>query len=149
MAKEREVLKAGHAKEVADAREEERAAVTEEMEQLVRGKLLTFGRFLKAAAARRQDESVEPDEEGRAFEGVLSNVYTGDLSAVDAIEKLIDGSEEKVRDFTGELNVTCEILYCLRRLIDMLTINRCSHQRAQYPRSPRRRRRLLPLPLHQ
>jgi hypothetical protein len=72
-------------------------------------KLLTFGRFLKAAAARRQDTEEELDLEGKAFEGVLSNVYTGDVSAVEAIEKLINGVNEKVRDYTGELDVTCEL----------------------------------------
>lgn len=109
LAKERELLKSHHSKELDELKEATETRVRAEMENQLRLKLLTFGRFLKAAAARR-DETEEGllDLEGRAFEGVLSNVYTGDVAAVEAIEKLIDGVDEKVRDYTGELDVTCE-----------------------------------------
>jgi hypothetical protein len=108
LAKERELFQAKHTKELDDMKEATEARVRVETEKELRTKFLTFGRFLKAAAARRQETEEELDLEGKAFEGVLSNVYTGDVTAVEAIEKLINGSDEKVRDYTGELDVTCK-----------------------------------------
>ncbi|KIV99128.1 uncharacterized protein PV09_09160 [Verruconis gallopava] len=104
--RERELLKSQHTKELQEMKQATEARVKLEAEQAFKIKLLTFGRFLKAAAARRSEGEEELDLDGRAFEGVLSNVYTGDVSAVEAIEKLINGVNEKIRDYIGEMDVT-------------------------------------------
>ena len=109
LAKERELLKHRHAKELEDLQGVTEARVKFECEKAFRLHLLTFSRFLKAAAGRRGEGEEELDSEGKGFEGVLSNVYTGDVSAVEAIEKLINGVNEKARDWSGELDVTCKL----------------------------------------
>jgi hypothetical protein len=108
LAKERDLLKSQHIQELEELQEATETRVKLECEKDFRLHLLTFSRFLKAAAGRRSEGEEDLDLEGKAFEGVLSNVYTGDVSAVDAIEKLINGSDEKARDWSGELDITCE-----------------------------------------
>ena len=107
LARERDILKSSHAKELQALQDATETRVKLECEKEFRLQLLTFSRFLKAAAGRRGEGEEDLDLEGKAFEGVLSNVYTGDVSAVEAIEKLIQGSEEKARDWSGELDITC------------------------------------------
>ena len=109
LAKERDLLKSRHSKEMEELQEATEARVKLECEKDFRLHLLTLSRFLKAAAGRRGEGEEDLDLEGKAFEGVLSNVYTGDVAAVEAIEKLINGSSEKARDWSGELDITCEL----------------------------------------
>jgi hypothetical protein len=81
--------------------------------------LLVFSRFLAAAATRRTQGDNDSDE-ARAFEGALLLVYGGDVKAVDGMQKIIDGSEEKVVDVQGEVtNTTCtsSVLCSLRAII--------------------------------
>lgn len=104
--KERDILKSQHSKEIEDLQEATEARVKLECDKAFKLHLLTFSRFLKAAAGRRSEGDEDLDIEGKGFEGVLSNVYTGDASAVEAIEKLINGSNEKARDWSGELDIT-------------------------------------------
>lgn len=108
LSRERDILKSEHAKELEELQQATETRVKLECEKSFRLHLLTFSRFLKAAAGRRGEGEEDLDLEGKAFEGVLSNVYTGDASAVEAIEKLIHGSDEKARDWSGELDITCE-----------------------------------------
>ena len=82
-----------------------------------RARLLTLSRFLRAAAARRQDGD-ETLDENRAFEGVLLQVYGGDMTAVTAMSKLIDGSDESVPTVEGTL-LTCT---CKRSLPDLAVV---------------------------
>ena len=70
--------------------------------------LLVLSRFLRAAAAKRQDGD-ETSPENRAFEGALLLVYGGEVAAVAAMEHLIAGSEEKVPAVDSALSdYTCE-----------------------------------------
>lgn len=57
--------------------------------------LLVLSKFLRAAAAKRQGGD-ETSAENRAFEGALLLIYGGEINAVEAMEKLIAGSDEKV-----------------------------------------------------
>ncbi len=69
--------------------------------------MLVLSKFLRAAAARRQNGD-DTSIESRAFEGALLLVYGGDASAVVAIEKLIEGSGDKVPAIDQELlDFTC------------------------------------------
>ena len=63
-------------------------------------KLLCLSQFLRAAASRRQ-EGDETAEENRAFEGALLLIYGGDPNAVEAMGKLIEGSDETVLTVEG------------------------------------------------
>ncbi|KAL4804870.1 hypothetical protein BDV18DRAFT_142706 [Aspergillus unguis] len=68
--------------------------------------LLALSRFLCTAAVRRISVN-EATPESRAVEGVLAQVYGGNLDAVAAMQKLINGSEEKIISVEGEaLDVT-------------------------------------------
>lgn len=106
--KERSSLVSRHAQELESTRnavEEKAAAKAKKVE---RSRLLLLSRFL-AAAADRRNNGEDTSEEGKAFEGVLLLVYGGDSGAVAAMEKLIDGVDEKVCAVDGmETDVTCE-----------------------------------------
>lgn len=58
-------------------------------------KLLILSKFLRAAAAKRQGGD-ETSTENRAFEGALLLIYGGELDAVEAMEKLVSGVDDKV-----------------------------------------------------
>ena len=83
------------------------AGAQKESTELFEKRLLTLSQFLRAAASKRQ----EPDEmleENRAFEGVLLLIYGGDNGAVEAMKKLIEGSEETVPTVEGTMtSYTC------------------------------------------
>jgi hypothetical protein len=67
---------------------------------MLKDKLLTLSRFLRAAAARRQLEDDDSDLT-KAFEGALLQVYGGDAAAVMAAEKLINGADDGVPSTEG------------------------------------------------
>ncbi|TID20111.1 Transcription factor CBF NF-Y histone domain-containing [Venturia nashicola] len=104
LVKQRESLTSTHTTSVEAVRAEVTKEVKKEMEIEFKRRLLTFTRFLKAAAGRRQID--EDSEESKAFESVLCGVYAGDAAAVDCAESLVNGSEEKVPEYTGPVNVT-------------------------------------------
>jgi hypothetical protein len=79
-----------------------KAEATLEQQKILKEKLLTLSRFLRAAAARRQLEDDDSDLT-KAFEGALLQVYGGDAAAVMAAEKLIDGTEDGVPSTDGIL----------------------------------------------
>ncbi|KAL4900017.1 hypothetical protein BDW74DRAFT_104957 [Aspergillus multicolor] len=69
--------------------------------------LLCVSKFLSTAAIRRHRGEDETTPESRAFEGVLAQVYGGSLEAVASMNKLIEGTDEKVVSVDGEaLEVT-------------------------------------------
>jgi hypothetical protein len=109
LAKLRDSLTSTHSKELEELRDVVTREAKLEAEIEFKRKLLTFTRFLKAAAGRRQNEDVS--DEGKAFEGVLCGVYAGDAAAVDCAEKLVNGAEEKVPEYSGPVDVTCEYLH--------------------------------------
>ena len=72
--------------------------------------MLVLSKFLRAAAAKRQSGD-ETSDENRAFEGALLLVYGGDAGAVSAMEKLIEGSDEKVPAVDQEpLDFNCKFV---------------------------------------
>lgn len=108
-AKEKEILAKSHSGELEALRATIRAEAALEQQKLLKDKLLTLSRFLRAAAARRQLEDDDSDLT-KAFEGALLQVYGGDAAAVNAAEKLIEGAEVGVPSTEGVvLSVTCEL----------------------------------------
>ena len=108
-AKEKEVLSKSHSSELETLRGTIKAEAALEQQKIVKEKLLTLSRFLRAAAARRQLEDDDSDLT-KAFEGALLQVYGGDAGAVMAAEKLIEGAEEGVPSTEGVvLSVTCKL----------------------------------------
>ena len=74
-----------------------------------RQNLLLLSKFLRLAAARRAADVDQTLDENQALEGALVEVYTGDETAVAAMEKLINGSDEQALSINGEkVNTTCK-----------------------------------------
>ena len=108
LAAERESLEQAHQQELEKAKEEVHVEAKETANKLVEEKLLILSRFLRAAAAKRSDGD-DTAEENLAFEGALLLIYGGDHSAVQAMQKLIDGSEEIVPTVEGQpSDFTCK-----------------------------------------
>jgi hypothetical protein len=74
--------------------------VTADVKREAQTNLLSLSKFLRAAASKRQDGD-ETAEENRAFEGALLLVYGGDMSAVSAMTKLVEGSDDLVPTVEG------------------------------------------------
>jgi hypothetical protein len=127
--REREILKKSHSSELEALRDTLKAEAVLEQKKLLKEKILTLSRFLRAAAARRQLEDDDSDLT-KAFEGALLQVYGGDATAVMAAEKLIEGAEEGVPSTEGVmLGVTCKFTCHLREMLVLTN--------AQMPRSSR------------
>lgn len=106
-AREKEILQKSHSSELEALRDTLKAEAVLEQKKLLKEKILTLSRFLRAAAARRQLDDDDSDLT-KAFEGALLQVYGGDAAAVLAAEKLIEGSEDGVPSTEGALlTVTC------------------------------------------
>ena len=144
LAAEKELLQSAHIKELEKIRETTRAEAAIDAKKDVKHRLLTFSRFLRAAAAMRQHED-DSSEEGKAFEGALLLVYGGDANAVAAAEKVIDGTDDPVPATDGTiLSVTCTFT-SPKSIPQRLTIPLIPSRRTSQSQSPRRRpRRNLP-----
>jgi hypothetical protein len=78
--------------------------------------LLLISQFLKLAAIRRSEEEIAEQEESKALEGLLGQVYHGDSTAVSAMMNLIQGTSDKVKSVNGEiLDIDCKKLFPLFR----------------------------------
>lgn len=109
MSSHTESLSASHKAELETLKAQLQQEVEEKSRIQLREKLLTFSQFLRAAASKRAIHEDSPTEESRAFEGVLLLVYGGDEKAVDAAEKLIEGTDDAVLSVEGEiLPVKCK-----------------------------------------
>jgi hypothetical protein len=107
IAKEKDSLLSSHVVELDKIREETRAEAAQEAKIDLKNKILTFSRFL-AAAANRRNQGDDSSPEGRAFEGALLLVYGGDMNAVEAAEKIITGSTDYVIGVDGiSTNIAC------------------------------------------
>ena len=86
-----------------------RAEAVADVEQNQRNAFLLLSQFLRLAAIRRGDEEADVElDENKALEGVLSQVYTGDLNAVETMVNLIQGSEQTTVSISNEsLKTTC------------------------------------------
>lgn len=106
---EKSALEALHAGELERVKVVTTAEAVEEGKKRSNESLLVLSKFLRAAAAKRQNGD-EYSSENRAFEGALLLVYGGEIGAVEAMEKLISGSDEKVPATDGKLSeLTCEL----------------------------------------
>jgi hypothetical protein len=99
-ASEKACLEKLHGEELLKVKEEAIADAQTESKKTLKESLLALSRFLREAAARRQDGDVS--QEGKAFEGALLLVYGGDVNAVTAMEKLIDGADEDCPTVTSQ-----------------------------------------------
>lgn len=74
----------------------------------LRNHLLLISQFLRLAAHRREEGQDPESDESQAIEGALLAVYAGDETAVDAMLKLVEGSNEQLLSVPGEqLQTTC------------------------------------------
>lgn len=104
---EKQRLQELHEKELEDAKAMVQTQASSMSRTDLRQKLLVLSRFLRAAAARRQADDEDTDD-SKAFEGVLLLLYGGDISAVDAAERLINGSQDKAPSTDGAtVDVPC------------------------------------------
>jgi hypothetical protein len=75
------------------------------------GNLLVVSQFLRLAAYRREEAQDPESDESQAIEGVLLAIYTGDDSAVNAMLKLVEGTDDQIWSVPGEqLQTTCSSL---------------------------------------
>ena len=85
---------------------------TEGHQKSLRENLLLISQFLRLAACRREEASEPDSDESQAIEGVLLAIYAGDEGAVNALLKLVEGSEDHILSVPGEeLQTTCESGY--------------------------------------
>lgn len=107
IATEKAALETAHKEDLAKLKEASYAEAKMEANKEEKEKMLVLSKFLRAAAAKRQTGD-DTSTESRAFEGALLLVYGGDASAVAAMEKLIEGSGDKVPATDQELlDFTC------------------------------------------
>lgn len=92
---EKAALETSHKEELEKVKEAATLEAKEESKKEANENLLVLSKFLRAAAAKRQGGD-ETSAENRAFEGALLLIYGGEVSAVEAMDKLIAGSDEKV-----------------------------------------------------
>lgn len=104
--RQKESSETAHAKELKELEDKIRAEEEAKADKVFKQRLLVFSQFLRSAAARRQ-QAEEETELSKAFEGALLQVYGGNPEAVEATEKLVNGSEEHVISTEGlELSVS-------------------------------------------
>lgn len=105
---ERSTLETAHKEELERVKEAVTAEAANKAKDDAREKLLILSKFLRAAAAKRQAGD-ETSTENRAFEGVLLLIYGGEADAVEAMERLVAGADEKVQTVDGILSdFTCK-----------------------------------------
>ncbi|MCJ1307356.1 hypothetical protein MMC25_001002 [Agyrium rufum] len=133
-ATQKAALQSTHADELEKVQETTLATAAAETKKKAKEDLLVLSRFLRAAAAKRQ-EGDENADENRAFEGVLLLVYGGDANAVTVMEKLIEGAEDKVPAIDGTLlDITCKSAEYFRVLRIVLTrIDKQIHEASAEP----------------
>ena len=102
-----------HKAELKEKLESAKQEVRGDLEKQVKQQLLALSKFLRLAASRRQEEHDASLDENQALEGLLVEVYTGDVSSVKAMSNLMNGAEEQCINIHGEkLPVTCK-LHCI------------------------------------
>jgi hypothetical protein len=106
-------------KEKADALAEVKEKADEGTKKALHDGFLLLSQFLRLAATRREEGGDPNLDENQALEGILLKAYSGDENAVDAMLKLVEGSDETPRSVQGApLTTTCIVLsFPIRRLI--------------------------------
>jgi len=102
MQKQKEELVTQHQKELEKVKDQAKIEAMSTSSVELRKKLLIFSQFLRAAAAKRNEEETGTDE-NVAFEGALLLVYGGDHKAVETAVSIIEGSDEQVPSIEGML----------------------------------------------
>lgn len=106
--------KAEWAKTLEKTKEEALSEVKAEFKNSLDSKLLVLSQFLRLAAYRREESQEPESDESQAIEGVLLAIYSGDESAVSAMQKLIEGSGDNIVSVPGDqLQTTC--MYNVKR----------------------------------
>ncbi|KAJ5042076.1 uncharacterized protein L3040_004634 [Drepanopeziza brunnea f. sp. 'multigermtubi'] len=96
-----------HSKELEEAVSSAKSEAAASAIQEQQDNLLLLSQFLKLAAIRRGEDELAEQEESKALEGLLAQVYAGDASAVAAMLSLIQGSSETIMSVNQEaLSVT-------------------------------------------
>ena len=102
-----ESLTEKHKKELEEAVAEAEAKADKKL----RDSLLSISQFLAVAAARRVDDFDPDEDESRALEGCLLQVYDGNNAGVEAMLKISGASDEKTMSTKGDrLETTCASL---------------------------------------
>ncbi|EFE44142.1 conserved hypothetical protein [Trichophyton verrucosum HKI 0517] len=101
-AKEIAKIEAQHKDEIESLKKNLETESKESSEKRFKDRLLVLSRFLRAAAAMR-GVADEHSIQARGFEGALYQVYGGTEQAVDAMVKLIDGTDDKVPSVESEI----------------------------------------------
>ncbi|EJP67829.1 hypothetical protein BBAD15_g10597 [Beauveria bassiana D1-5] len=94
--------KAEFEKTILKVKAEVAAEAKQAFEQSFQNDLLLLSQFLRLAAYRREEGRDTESDQAQAIEGVLLAIYSGDSSAVAAMVKLLQGSDEKVISVPGE-----------------------------------------------
>ncbi|DAA79451.1 TPA_exp: Uncharacterized protein A8136_0224 [Trichophyton benhamiae CBS 112371] len=95
-------IEAQHKDEIESLKKNLETESKESSEKRFKDRLLVLSRFLRAAAAMR-GVADEHSIQARGFEGALYQVYGGTEQAVDAMVKLIDGTDDKVPSVESEI----------------------------------------------
>ncbi|KAM5452157.1 hypothetical protein MaudCBS49596_003511 [Microsporum audouinii] len=101
-AKEKAKLEAQHKEELESLKKNLVTESEQNDEKRFKERLLVLSRFLRAAANKR-GVADEHSVEARGFEGSLYQVYGGTEQAVEAMIKLIDGTDDKVPSVESEI----------------------------------------------
>ena len=146
---EKEALRAAHKTELENVRAEVKQETRAEAEKEAHQNVLVLSKFLRLAAARRHDMDSDPESaERKALEGLLLMVYGGDDAAVEATQKLVTGSDERILSTASEpVDYTCPsslapLLACgsSRRRANRLSLQtRRSSKRPSGPKNPSKR----------
>lgn len=100
--------KAEWAKTLEKTKEEALSKVKADFKNSLDAKLLVLSQFLRLAAYRREESQEPESDESQAIEGVLLAIYSGDENAVSAMQRLIEGSDDKIVSVPGDqLQTTC------------------------------------------
>lgn len=96
------------AEAVAEAKSKAEADATKTLED----GFLVLSQFLRLAAHRRGEAAESTEDQDLALEGILLSVYGGDQSAVAAMVKLYQGTDDTAISVSGEpLQTTCKSLH--------------------------------------
>ena len=101
--------KSEHDKLLEQAKTDASKQSKDELREILKGNFLLLSQFLRLAAYRREEGQDSESDESQAIEGVLLAVYSGDENAVNAMVRLVDGSDEQVTGVSGTLlETTCK-----------------------------------------
>lgn len=96
--------------EKADAVAEVKSKAEADAKKALEDGFLVLSQFLRLAANRRAEAPDSPEDGDMALEGILLSVYGGDQTAVAAMVKLYNGTDDTTTSVAGEpLQTTCEL----------------------------------------